>query len=75
MRTIQKWSPIVLFVLVIAWLVAVGPGATAHAKGGPNACPMIYAPVICDGGKIYPNQCEADRKHARNCVPLDFQTE
>jgi hypothetical protein len=40
------------------------PGVTTDA-----ACPLIYAPVICDHGKIYPNQCEADQHHATNCVP------
>jgi len=34
-----------------------------------GVCPQIYAPVICDHGKIYPNQCEADQHHAKNCVP------
>ena len=42
--------------------------ATAEAKG-PNACPQVYAPVICDNGKVYPNQCVADRKNGKNCVP------
>ncbi|MCI0655609.1 MAG: hypothetical protein L0170_00880 [Acidobacteria bacterium] len=32
-------------------------------------CPLIYAPVICDNGKTYPNQCVADQHHAKNCVP------
>ena len=34
-----------------------------------SVCPQIYAPVICDHGNIYPNQCEADAHHAKNCVP------
>lgn len=53
------------------YAVAMGVSAlvsNAEAKG-PNLCPQIYAPVICDGGKVYPNQCEADRHHAKNCVP------
>jgi len=37
--------------------------------GGGKVCPAIYAPVICDNGKTYSNQCEADRHHAQNCVP------
>mgnify|MGYP001052829282 FL=1 len=32
-------------------------------------CPAVYAPVICDNGKIYPNLCEADKHHATVCVP------
>lgn len=41
---------------------------TAEAKG-PCICPQIYAPVECDHGKVYPNQCVADCRNARNCVP------
>ena len=41
----------------------------AEAKG-PCRCPMVYAPVECDKGKVYPNQCVADCKHAKNCVPI-----
>jgi hypothetical protein len=32
-------------------------------------CPLIYAPVICDHGKTYPNLCVAEQHHAKNCVP------
>jgi hypothetical protein len=39
-------------------------------KGGPCICPMVYAPVECDNGKIYSNQCVADCRHAKNCVPI-----
>ena len=35
-------------------------------------CPLIYAPVICDHDKVYPNPCEADCHHAKNCVPYGF---
>jgi len=44
------------------------PGVQVKAGGGQQ-CPKIYAPVICDNGKTYPNQCVADRHHAQNCVP------
>ena len=33
-------------------------------------CPLIYAPVVCDHNKTYPNLCEAEQHHAKNCVPL-----
>jgi hypothetical protein len=53
-----------------------GPAAnkTAIDKHSPSistegACPLIYAPVICDHNKVYPNQCVADQHHAKNCVP------
>ena len=63
-------------VLVLALAAA---GVTAFASyssavgggggGGPKLCPDIYAPVICDNGKTYPNQCYADKAKAKNCVP------
>jgi len=58
----------------IALLGILGAAAVAIASrspvsAGPPVCPQIYAPVICDNGKVYPNQCEADRHHAKNCVP------
>ena len=55
--------------LAVLALAAVAVASTSVALAGPPKCPLIYAPVICDGGKIYPNQCEADRHHAKNCVP------
>lgn len=49
---------------------AVTVATISVAMTGPSAkCPLIYAPVICDGGKVYSNQCIADQHHARNCVP------
>jgi hypothetical protein len=60
--------------LVLMFVVSVGIGLTvlftdAEAKG-PCRCPMIYAPVECDKGKVYANQCLADCKNAKNCVPI-----
>jgi hypothetical protein len=50
-------------------LFAVGVlAASAHAAG-PKICPLIYAPVLCSNGKVYPNQCYADKAHAKDCVP------
>lgn len=49
---------------------AVTVATITVAMAGPSVrCPLIYAPVICDGGKIFSNQCLADAKHAKNCVP------
>jgi hypothetical protein len=61
-------------VFALALIVVAGAGLAAlftdaEAKG-PCRCPMIYAPVECDHGKVYPNQCVADCKHAKNCVPI-----
>jgi len=62
---------IAVALLVVA---AIGLGTASmftsvEAKGSCR-CPLIYAPVQCDHGKVYPNQCEADCHNARNCVPL-----
>ncbi|HEV8337979.1 MAG TPA: hypothetical protein VGR67_16330 [Candidatus Polarisedimenticolia bacterium] len=53
-----------------------GPAANEPATGKrppsistEGICPQIYAPVICDNGKVYPNQCVADQHHAKHCVP------
>ncbi len=70
MRTITKlFSATMLFAAILS-LFTLFPGSLAQAKGRPTPCPKIYAPVICDGDRIFPNQCEADRKNAKNCVPL-----
>jgi len=63
----------VKLLVALALVLTVGLGlmalsTPAEAKGG-CICPQIYAPVICDHGKTYPNQCVADCRHARNCVP------
>jgi len=36
---------------------------------GPCRCPLLYAPVLCDNGRVYSNQCFATCAHAKNCVP------
>lgn len=61
----------VLLLLVVAAgaIAAISSFSNAAGGGGPPACPEIYAPVICDNGRVYPNQCWADRHHAKNCVP------
>lgn len=46
--------------------VAASPSPETAA---PRVCPEIYAPVTCDNGRTYVNQCYADRAHAKNCVP------
>ena len=71
-----------LYMLTAVWLAlsfvmgTTGQGKQSVTGGQPLAqneastkCPLIYAPVICDNGKTYPNQCVADQHHARNCVP------
>ena len=67
-------SPL-LFGFAIFSAVVSFIGAPGHAGRQPEPeassvrCPMIYAPVICDGGKIYSNLCIAEAHHAKNCVP------
>jgi len=61
--------------VVVATLAAVALVAGAAAlftdvQAGSCRCPLIYAPVQCDHGKIYSNQCLADCQHAKNCVPI-----
>jgi len=64
-----------LLKLVIAMtLVLVGAlGAISlfvpPTEAGRCICPQVYAPVECDKGKVYPNQCVADCRNAKNCVP------
>jgi len=53
----------------LALIVVAGGLLAESALAGPPLCPQIYAPVICSNGKIYPNQCYADKAHAKNCVP------
>jgi hypothetical protein len=50
-------------------LVAGAFAVFSEVEAGNCRCPAIWAPVICDNGKTYPNQCYADCQHARNCVP------
>ena len=56
---------------VIVGSVAVAIASISVASASPPVCPKIYAPVICDNGRVYVNQCYADRHHAENCVPYN----
>ena len=60
--------------LLLAMVCSALPLSTP-VEAGRCICPKVYAPVECDRGKVYPNQCVADCKHAKNCVPLDFFAE
>jgi hypothetical protein len=38
----------------------------------PNAiCPLIYAPVTCNNGVTYSNQCFANADCAKGCQPAN----
>ena len=59
---------------VAAILLALGFGLLTvlmapPVEAGPCRCPLIYAPVVCDHGKEYPNLCVAECRGGRNCVP------
>lgn len=62
-------SSVALGLMAGGWLGSKGKpvGATPTLEA---RCPLIYAPVICDHGKTYPNQCVADQHNAKNCQPL-----
>lgn len=62
--------------VAVAVTTAVGLGFVAlmtvtatPAEAARCICPQVYAPVVCDNGRTYPNQCIADCRHAQNCVP------
>lgn len=52
-----------------------GMGSVSHADKcvpDPNAiCPLIFAPVTCNNGQTYGNQCFADADCARGCRPAE----
>ena len=60
-----------------ASVVALGMYANVVVAGGkdcppkPKFCPLLWAPVICDDGKVCPNQCWADKRCATGCEPYD----
>ena len=65
----RVFSRVFLTVALVA-TAAVGTAALiGEAQAGPCRCPLIYAPVVCDHGKTYPNLCVANCHHAKNCVP------
>ena len=63
-KLIARLSGLALIVFAVGSLTT-----SVRAAGGPNICPKLYAPVICSNGKVYPNQCYADKAHATGCVP------
>ncbi len=70
MRAVKKILPVLLVMIVVAAVFAVWPDEPVEAaRPGGILCPQIWAPVICRGDKVYPNQCFADRAHAKDCVP------
>lgn len=59
-----------VFAGIMIFVLTLGAAALfTKTEAGGCRCPLIYAPVTCDHNKTYPNQCEADCHHAKNCVP------
>jgi hypothetical protein len=64
------WTRNALFGGMVVFVLASGLSALfSTVEAGACRCPLIYAPVTCDHGRTYPNQCEADCHNAKNCVP------
>lgn len=63
---------VVLFATLAATFAATAldSESSTRIEAAACRCPLIYAPVVCDNGKQYPNQCVADCRHAKNCVPV-----
>jgi hypothetical protein len=59
----------VVFALAATAAISLISAISTPAEAGGCRCPLIYAPVICDHDRTYPNQCVADCHHAQNCVP------
>jgi hypothetical protein len=60
----------IVFAGAMMFVLALGASALfSKVEAGGCRCPLIYAPVTCDHGKTYPNPCEAECHHAKNCVP------
>ena len=69
----KKTTLIRSFLLGLALTAAAGSASYAdRCVPDPNAiCPLIYAPVICNDGVTYSNQCFANAACARGCRPVD----
>ena len=69
MRNVGRTSRMA-FAGSIVGVLALGVSALlSTVEASSCRCPLIYAPVTCDHGRTYPNQCEADCHNAKNCVP------
>ena len=66
-RTLRLFCAAMLVLAISAGVMTL---LATPAKAGRCICPQVYAPVECDHGKVYPNQCVADCRNARNCVPI-----
>jgi len=59
-----------LSILAGGLAAAVPSEAAPDCKKNKDAiCPLIFAPVTCQGGKVYSNACFAAADCAKDCVP------
>jgi hypothetical protein len=72
MRKLIQASKLMFVAAVLG--AAIFGVSTAQARF-PCLCPDIYLPVLCDGGKIFPNGCVAACAGATGCVPIDVPIE
>lgn len=71
MRNVNVLGKGLLVLLAVAIVVVGMASLTNDAQArGRCICPAVYAPVLCDNGKIYSNQCVADCRGGKNCVPI-----
>ena len=70
MKRVIGWIGLLVIVASIGFgVLALATPAEAR---GRCICPLVYAPVVCDHGRTYSNQCFADCRNAKNCVPADW---
>jgi hypothetical protein len=69
----KKATLIRLFLLGLAVAGATSTASYADkCVPDPNAiCPLIFAPVTCNNGVTYSNQCFADADCAKGCRPAN----
>ena len=66
----KKATLIRSFLLGLALTTAGTASYADRCVPDPNAiCPQVYAPVICNDGVTYGNQCIADANCAKGCRP------
>ena len=68
----QRMKMLVLASILTAGALSVTTPAVANHGGCHKIhnpiCPAIFAPVTCDNGQTYTNQCFADADCATGCV-------
>jgi hypothetical protein len=64
------WIRMFLLGLTLTGATMTGVAHADRCVPDPNViCPLIFAPVTCNNGVTYSNQCFADADCARGCRP------